>query len=766
LEAIVEMALDSRWALRSFFAAAQRTRQEGRFLPPPAPVPPAPPALLPYRPSRGGSQTHPATPLPLDEIMELLAETGRVAQALPGYESRSEQIAMLSAIVNAFATSSHLLVEAGTGIGKSLAYVIAAIYQATTRNEPVVISTNTLNLQDQLFYDELPHLSEVLGRPFNAVRLKGKNNYLCSRRFELLRRRGNFNQAEARLLARILVWLQRTSSGDRVELNLQPEEEPFWELISADGSSCSPDRCEPYGPCYWLRARALAEQAHLLIVNHALLLTDLMAQGGQLPPYRYLIVDEAHHLEEQATQHFGFALHQERMYQALQRLEQESNGRSIGLLAQIRRAARESKSRDLSALAERCGLLIRQAEQCRRSADGLFECLAEVLHRHQKSGYRYHILPEWRQQAEWRRLAQATELFCADLQQLIEGLGRIEQELRALSFDEPLCHSHADECRYTIGTFDTFCQETTRILLEPENNDINWVTVRDPQGDEEENDESAPTQVILYRAPMTVAPMLHERLFNSKHSVILTSATLSSEGSFTFLRERLGINEANELALGSPYDFTRQALVYVADDLPEPNQPHYASNIHRALIELARATDGRMLVLFTSKSQLNAAYRAISDSLAHQDIVVLGQYMDGSRTQLIERFRTMERAVLLGTHSFWEGIDIPGPALSCLVITRLPFPVPTDPVQATRSLMYSNPFLDYAVPQAVLRFRQGFGRLLRSTRDRGIVALLDSRLESKRYGSTFLNSLPNTQLHIGPFRGLPPLASRWLAEEE
>ncbi len=308
----------------------------------------------------------------------------------------------------------------------------------------------------------------------------------------------------------------------------------------------------------------------------------------------------------------------------------------------------------------------------------------------------------------------------------------------------------------------TLNEEADRILLQPDGNDVIWIA--EFNGDEGE-EEGGAGRLTLNRAPLDVSSLLRERLFEQKQSVILTSATLSIEGSFAFVRERLGVTEARELSLGSPYNFHHQALVYVASDLPEPNQPHYASNLQRAIVELARATDGRMLVLFTSKSQLRAAYRAISDPLAQHDIVVLGQYMDGSRTQLLERFRTMERAVLLGTHSFWEGVDIPGPALSCLVITRLPFPVPTDPVQEARSRHYHDPFHDYSVPQAVIRFRQGFGRLLRATSDRGIIALLDSRLDSKQYGRIFLNSLPTTLLHVGPFRDLPPLASRWLKEE-
>jgi DNA polymerase-3 subunit epsilon/ATP-dependent DNA helicase DinG len=756
LESIVKVAIESQWSLRSFFAATLRAGHLSRA------AAPRPLRARPASPSGPLAHSDGSTRLPLDEISSLLGAEGRVTKGMPGYETRPEQVAMLNSVARAFDEGRHLLIEAGTGTGKSLAYALAAIYQATTRGEPVVIATHTLPLQDQLFYEELPFLSASLDRPFTAARLKGRTNYVCARRVEMLRRRGNFSEAEARLLARVLVWLQRTESGDRSELNIQSDEEPVWQLLYADPETCRGDNCTPYGICYWQRARAQAEGAHLIIVNHALLLSDIVAGGGLIPPYKYLIVDEAHHLEEQATQQFGFSLSAEQIFLALARVGFEYQGRDSGLLALIRRHAREQHGRRLEPLAERCGLLLRQVDQCRHSAALLFETLADFLKNEQAQDNRYRVVPEWQQQGGWRQLAQAVGDFRVEMGGLAEGLAATERELRSLSMGDPLWQDMAEACHTSAVWLMTLSEEADRILLQPDGNDVIWIA---EFNGEEGEEESGAGRLTLNRAPLDVSSLLRERLFEQKQSVVLTSATLSIEGSFAFVRERLGVTEARELSLGSPYNFHHQALVYVASDLPEPNQPHYASNLQRAIVELARATDGRMLVLFTSKSQLRAAYRAISDPLAQHDIVVLGQYMDGSRTQLLERFRTMERAVLLGTHSFWEGVDIPGPALSCLVITRLPFPVPTDPVQEARSRHYHDPFHDYSVPQAVIRFRQGFGRLLRATSDRGIIALLDSRLDSKQYGRIFLNSLPTTLLHVGPFRDLPPLASRWLKEE-
>jgi predicted DnaQ family exonuclease/DinG family helicase len=757
-EEIVTVALDSPWPLRSFFAATHRsalTSHDGHVHPRES-LPLAAPASLRPPPD--------PEPLPLTEIESLLSLDGPLAASLPAFEERPEQVAMLNAVTRAFVNQSHLIVEAGTGTGKSLAYLIAAIYQATTRQEPVVISTNTLNLQDQLFYNDIPLLAATIDRPFSAMRLKGRTNYVCARRVALLQQRGAFSEAEARLLARVLVWLQRTESGDREELNLQQDEEPLWELICADSGSCTPERCAPYGTCYWLDVHARAGSAHLLVVNHALLVADLAAGGGLIPPYRDVIVDEAHHLEDQATQQYGFVLREEHFHSILEHLGAERGGRDVGLLAQIRHQARNSQRAGLASLIDRCGLLLRQVKQCLARADELVISLQEILRHQPRQEKRFRILPEWRSRRGWGRLEQAVEDYCEDLQQLADGLRAIDHDLRLLAIGDIAWQELTASTGRALLTLDTLCQETERILLHPDANDVPWIMVRTTEsGDEgEDGEDGVQFHVTLHRSPLTVAPLLKEQLFEQKRAVVLTSATLSTEGSFAYIRERLGVEKASELSLGSPYNFSEQALVYVAHDLPEPNQPHYSSHLHRALVELARVTRGRMLVLFTSKSQLNVAYRAISHPLAQEDIVVLGQYMDGSRTQLIERFRTMERAVLLGTHSFWEGVDVVGPALSCLVITRLPFPVPTDPLQGARSQAYSNPFQEYAVPQAVIRFRQGFGRLLRSTTDRGIVAILDSRLESKSYGPTFLNSLPPVDLRVGPFRDLPPLAARWL----
>lgn len=757
LDAIVKVVVESRWSLRSFFAAAHRAEGDGGI-----PIPMPPPRAEPPTPWQRLEPIATPAPLPLAEIVQWVEANSPLASTLPRFTARPAQKAMLEAILRAFQNENHLMVEGGTGAGKSLAYALAAIYEAQRRHLPVVISTNTLNLQDQLYYQDLPRLAATLPRPFTVQRLKGRSNYLCARRLALLQQRGGYSPAEARLVTRVLIWQGITHSGDRAELNLQREEEEAWSQICGDSASCRADICSPFGQCHWFHAHDNAQNAHLVIVNHALLLNDLAAGGGLIPESQTVIVDEAHHLEEQATQQFGFSVQRGQFDALLATLGREERGKAAGLLAQMGAEAKAgaNKVAQFSKVNERAGLLIRQVGRCRAAGMAVFDALIEVV-RHlprQSQESKRRIDPAWRRWAEWEELQSSIEILTEESGALLESFNQFMPTLVVLGAKEIRWQSWTDELRRLMGLVESTAKEVRRILLEPDANDVTWLTIQAGEDDEEDQ----PGDVAIHRAPISVASLLGERLFALKRSVILTSATLGVEGGFGYFRERLGISRAEELSVGSPYHLESQVLTYVVSDLPEPNQQNYAQQLQRALIELAKATQGRLLVLFTSKSQLNQSYRAISAPLAKEDITVMAQYMDGSRTHLLERFQTMERGVLLGTHSFWEGIDIPGEALSCVAITRLPFPVPNDPIQAARSEAYRDAFNDYMVPQAVIRFRQGFGRLIRSESDRGVVAILDSRLESKSYGSAFLHSLPPTTLHVGPLRDLPPMSERWL----
>lgn len=753
LDTIAQLAQGSRWSLRGFFAAAARTEPNGATPRPilRRPTPPAPDGALASR----------AEPLPADlpALTALIAADGPLAAARPGFEPRLQQRAMLEAVFHAFERPGHLLVEAGTGSGKSLAYLLAAIDHAHRKQARVVIATHTLNLQDQIYYDELSRLATEHPVPFTAAQLKGRANYVCPRRVRQLAERSHHSEAELKLLARVLVWMRRTENGDMEELNLQRDERGAWREICSEALSCNPERCDRDGTCFWGRARTRAEGAHLLVVNHALLLANVEMRGELLPSSDAVIVDEAHHLEQQATAQFGYSIDEERLYALLDQLARGGKTGWIGLLPTIRTLLRAPAMGDLAALAEECSRLIEGVERGRERTDDLFDCLGEVVTSVRGEPARQRILPEWREQAEGRGLTGVLEQFRRAIEGVAAGCAGLGQALQRRAEERSRLEAPADQCLRLAQQFTTAATEIQRILLEPESNDVCWLRMRRIPG----KGQKTRPRITLHRSPLAVGDILRKGLFDPTGSVVMTSATLSTEGSFAYLQERLGVEEAEELSLGTPFDVSTQAVVYLANDLPEPNQPHYGGQLQQALVDLARATDGRLLALFTSKSQLRAAYRGISGPLAADEIMVLGQHMDGSRTQLLNRFRQMDRAVLLGTQSFWEGIDVPGPALSCLAITRLPFPVPTDPVHEARAERYANPFQEYFLPQAVLQFRQGFGRLIRGMDDRGVIALLDSRLYHRSYGETFLNSLPSLDLRIGPVRDLPPLAGRWLA---
>lgn len=703
-------------------------------------------------------------PLDVDEMAAMLEEGGAFAERFPGYEYRPQQVAMLRAVAEALNRGEHLLVEAATGVGKSMAYLIPAVHFAVQNGEHVVISTNTINLQDQLFRKDIPDLQRILPFEFKAALLKGRSNYICLRRLAALRHRGDLSSDEMRVLAKILVWLPSTVTGDRGELFLPtPQERAIWGLVASDPENCLAERC-PYrrqGKCFFYRARRQAEGAHLIVVNHALLLSDVAVENRVLPEYRYLIVDEAHHLEDATTQQLSFAVDQGRIEWLLRELSQDVGGRRVGFLAEIanrcRDAVPEAVQRELEGFIEG---LQREVEGAERSLYQFFNALGLFLEEYAGGVGQYdrrvRLTGGARIQPAWADVEVAWDNLSAHLFKLGEGLGKLCGGLGELEgYDIPYYEDMLQELASFAHRVQELHEQMNAIVAQPQPSGIYWAEVSAQDG-----------SVSLHAAPLHVGPLVERHLFAPKECVILTSATLCTEGDFSFIRERLNAWEARELALDSPFDYASSTLLYIPTDIPEPNQPHHQRAVEEALIELCRATRGRTLVLFTSYSQLRHTAKAIARPLAEDDIVVYEQGGGASRAQLLENFRTTSRAVLLGTRSFWEGIDVVGEALSCLVIARLPFSVPDDPIFAARSEAFEDPFGQYAVPEAVLRFRQGFGRLIRSKTDRGVVVVMDKRILTKSYGRAFLNSLPPCNVRQGPVADLPSLAARWIDGKE
>ena len=782
---INRLAANSNWPLRLFFGEVERRRSRRAFVAPSRGAgPTAKAAVEPLGPlfeiEEEAEPLRPVArprPLDVDALARMLEPGGLFARHFPHFEYRPPQVDMLRAVAEAFNEGRQLLVEAGTGVGKSLAYLLPAIHYAVQNSARVVISTNTINLQDQLFRKDIPDLRRVLamldrkddgrGTPlhdFRVALLKGRTNYICLRRLAAMRSRRDLTPDELRVLARILVWLQLTTSGDQTELFLPTaRDRAIWLQVAASNESCFPDRCwyAHRNRCYFYRARRRAENAHLIIVNHALLLSDVAVENRVLPEYKHLIIDEAHHLEAATTRQLSFATNEVHMTRLLSSLYTRTDVRTGGLLSDLLTRCRQALPPEIRAqLIAYVTPLQSLVEHAHTRVVEFFDVLHQFVEEQEllRSGSTYsqriRVTPALRIQPAWSRVEIAWDNAALTLRRLTDGLQTLIGGLNELiEYDIPEHEEMVQNLADVTLQVKEQAAQVGALVSQPSAAAIYWLEITPPDRGRE---------ISLHVAPLHIGPLVEKYLLMPKETVILTSATLRTAGSFDFIQERLHAWEADTLAVGSPFDYAASTLLYLPTDIPEPNTPGYQRAVERALAELITATRGRTLVLFTSYNQLRRTAQAIAPRLAEEGIIVLEQGSGGSRAQLLEDFRTLEKTALLGTRSFWEGIDVLGPALSCLVIARLPFSVPTDPIFAARSESFDEPFYQYSVPETILRFRQGFGRLIRSKTDRGVVVVLDRRLQTKAYGQLFLDSLPECTVRRGPIASLPQIAAQWI----
>jgi DNA polymerase-3 subunit epsilon/ATP-dependent DNA helicase DinG len=703
---------------------------------------------------------NPEKPLTLDleEVASILEYGGPFSQYFDAYEHRPEQVEMLKAVTNALSNGNHLLVEAGTGVGKSFAYLIPAALFALQNNTRVIISTNTINLQDQLIQKDIPDLRAALNIDLRAAVLKGRTNYLCPRRLDNLRHFGPRNADEMRVLAKVMIWQLHNQSGDRNEVNLNGNiEREVWSRISAEDDGCTTETClkRTGGACPFNRAKSAAQSAHLLIVNHALLLSDIATGSKVLPDYSYLIVDEGHHLESATTNALSFRLTQF----DLERMLKEVGGSSSGILGRVlgetHDALRPSEYGLLQQRINRATDLAFRLEQLNRE---FFNTVNEfaVLQREGQAQSNYswqaRVLPSTRTLPGWDEVEITWDAAGETLNLLINALAEIHKAASELYSD-----GH-DQLEDVIGDISNIYRRLSEananisgMISKPDEGQIYWIEVN-PNGN----------KLSLNAAPLRVGQLIEKYLWHEKASVVLTSATLTAHNEFQYLRNTLGADEADEMQLGSPFDYESSTLLYIPNDIPEPNANGYQQALDRAIISTSKITGGRMLVLFTSYAALKKTSAAITGPLASEDIYVYEQGDGASANALLESFKSTDRAVLLGTRSFWEGVDVPGTSLSVVFITKLPFDVPTDPLIAARSEIYEDSFNEYYLPEAILKFRQGFGRLIRTASDRGVVAILDRRVLTKQYGRLFLESLPQCTSRQGPVGNLAREAGKWL----
>ena len=705
------------------------------------------------KPWKDGPPMSSAVSLNEDDVEKLLSPDGAMNRHFPGFQHRPQQVQMARAVAAALAEGGHLIVEGGAGIGKSVAYLLPAILYSLSTGKRVVVSTNTINLQEQLLGKDIPALKTALenGRvipsgEMRATSLKGRANYLCLRRLQNMLRNDRLTEGELRLLGKVFVWLQDTSTGDKEEVNLGGRDAPLWGLVSAgDSDYCHGNR---HTPCFLWAARQRAEHAHVLVVNHSLLLSDVAIGGTLLPKYDHLIVDEAQHLEDVATRQLGFQTSQRVLTEEIQHI-----GRLAGpmhALLQYVTTPQGLRDRGEAALSQIEGLLPRLRETWTTLWSGVYDFVARQREM-DDDRFQMRITAATRAQPGWSAVEMAWENLDMVLGDVVKRGYDLLNVLTEMESPED-----SDEGAFSLelaSWLDGLSELRARLkqlVVAPKPGQIYWV----------DQDESE--YLTLHAAPENVGPLLQKLLFSKKRSVVLTSATLTVAGKFDHIRQRLGFIEGSELVVGSPFDYSRAALVLVPHDMPEPNELDYPEALGKAIVQVAGIFGGHTLVLFTSHAALRGTSHIIRGDLEVKNIRVLAQGVDGSARQLAEQFMEDPASVLLGTSSFWEGVDMAGDALQALVLARLPFNVPTDPVFAARCEQYEQPFLEYTVPQAVLRFRQGFGRLIRREDDRGIVVVLDRRIISRRYGALFLNSLPACVIKRVNIGSLASAAREWL----
>jgi DNA polymerase-3 subunit epsilon/ATP-dependent DNA helicase DinG len=716
-------------------------------------------------------------PLDPDQAAGALTANGAFARRFSGYEMRPQQIEMLRQVVDVFNQGGHALIEAGTGTGKSIAYLIPALQWAIRNGERVVVSTNTINLQEQLAEKDVPAVIETLGLNARAAVMKGKGRYLCPLRLADLRKNGPKTLDEARLLTKILIWLPNTLTGDADELFMPaPAERAAFQQLSAANPACNYSTCSATD-CYFHQARRLAESAHVVIVNHALLLADIAVENRALPEYHYLVIDEGHHLEAAATDALSFEIDRDELQRALEDLHKGGSRRPTGLLADLATRARQSLPVEHSAAITHLTDAAAQAvARAGGQVDGFFDRLLAFLQDHaggEPSDYsqRVRITPAVRNSSGWTLVEMAFGDLMRDLNGLARGLNGLAVALNdvggeALDDGDVLVARVAGALRFFTGA----AENLNGLISKPDARAIYWAELEGQGRDGARKPGGYRPRLKLHAAPLHVGPLMKEHIWGAKKAVVLTSATLRAatpatrnQPSFGHLQERLSAEDAATLAVGSPFDYKASTLLYLVTDMPEPNQAGYQQFIERSLEALFRASQGRGLALFTSYNQLRVTSKAIGPALLQDGILVYEQGDGTSRRVMLEQFRAADKAVLLGTRSFWEGVDIQGDKLSALAICKLPFDVPTDPVFAARSEQFEDPFNEYSVPETVLRFRQGFGRLIRSKTDRGVVAVLDKRLLTKGYGAAFLNILPSPTVRKGPLSGLASATANWLS---
>lgn len=703
----------------------------------------------------------------IEQSVSWLEPDGPLARHMDEFEVRPQQVQMAKAVARVLAEGGVGLIEAGTGTGKSLAYLIPAAAAALAKRTRIVVSTNTINLQEQLLSKDIPLIQTALGEraPFQAATLKGWSNYVCLLRLEQsVDGQTSLFPDEQPVVLRVKRWADADSHfGSRDELPFAVPD-PLWDELNAESDTCVRHSCPFYEQCFFFGARRRAQEADIIIANHHLLMADVAVRRqlgwetdiSVLPGYDHVVFDEAHHLEDVVTEHFGLRFSRIRVQRLLSRM----HGRK-GLSQKLQHfVAEHPQGDDVERLvALLTGSLPEAAAAVKTAADGLFDYLAVVARdafqgagASRRSDTSAELAPGQLERHGWQPTADGLERLAAVAKQLAEAVRSwrpADQKAEILAREaDALSRRAVDAATDLVELADA---SDGRLIY--------WL----------ERVRSRRDDVVLRAAPVEVGTLMQDALLSNVKATIFTSATLSAGDQFQYFKDRLGLSDWPDLTaeerIHSPFDFPNQVLLGLPDDLPSPDNPAFDAALADALRLWLDASSGRAFVLFTSYRALDAAHRALASELTDQGMVVL-KHGEEPRSRLLQRFREAERPVLFGTDSFWEGVDVPGTTLSLVVIARLPFRVPTDPVEKARARAIEerggDSFADYSLPRAVMRFRQGFGRLIRTKSDRGAVIIADTRVHQRAYGRRFLAALPPCETVRTNAASLAGAVRRWL----
>lgn len=688
----------------------------------------------------------------LDEISESFSKNGLLSKQFTDYEERAEQLEMALFCAESLNNKQHLIVEAGPGTGKSLAYLVPAIYFATLNNIRVVVSTKTINLQEQLYHKDLPFLKKAIKQRFNYAILKGRQNYLCLRKLNsLLRENPPMPAEKISVLSMMLIFLTQNTTGDFSNLNLANDYGLFSEICS-DSTGCLRERC-PWRRkklCYYYKARDKAKNSHLMVINHSLLFTDLASQENFLPQTDFIIIDEAHSIEDEATKQLSIEFSYYGLESFTNALYASYRRERSGFLPRLMRIA--------GRLTPELGIPVSQIAEKTISQMVILKNHTELFFRSLKNfgqsflreedylSQKIRLTPSNREKQEFEEVKIFAADFSHSLASLQNSLKDLDSEVKKwqdqnFDFYDELMLDLAEH----QSKVEAFKSSLDFIIDGASDDYVFWAEIFTRLGDHRD---------CLFASPLEIGPALAEKLFSRKESVIMASATLAVGQSFEYFMKSVGLDLVEEkivrhYRLASSFDFEKQMVIYLASDTPDPkDEEKYRKKIEEFIPPLHKILDGGILTLFTSYKLMHAIYKSTVPILERDDFLVLCQGIDGPRRQITDEFVRDFKASLFGTASFWEGVDAPGETLKCVVITRLPFSSPQEPINEARIEFLASqgidPFKEFSLPQAVLRLRQGMGRLIRTKKDRGLVIILDSRIIYQRYGDRFTQSFPST----------------------